>query len=140
MYFVLLAAAIAILAGVVAVAMGRGGEISRSRRDQPDHPPRVRSAADVARLQLPVGLLGYKVDVTDQALNAAARLIADQEAEIERLREQVWRLRPQPSQETRTAWQASGAQADAAVGDGSSEADDKVPSPDPVGGEPWLKP
>jgi hypothetical protein len=120
--------------------MGRGGEIVRSERDQPVHPPRIRSAADVARLRLPVGQLGYQEQATDQALNAAARLIAEQEAEIERLREEVWRLRPQRNQETGTERQDGGAQADAAVGGGTSKVADKVPSRDPVGGQPWLKP
>jgi hypothetical protein len=135
-YFVLLASALAILAGVVAVAKGRGGEIARSDRDLPVLPPRIRSARDLARLRLPIGLLGYAERATDDALDAAARLIAEQEAEIARLREEVWRLRPKRNQET-VADQVNGdAQADAAVGDRPSDAEDKTPSPDPVGGQP----
>ncbi len=136
MYFVLLASALAILAGVVAVARGWGGEIARSDRDLPVLPPRIRSARDVARLRLPIGLLGYQEQATDDALDAAARLIAEQEAEIARLREEVWRLRPQRIQETVADVVHGGAQAEAAAGDGPASAKDKTPSPDPVGGQP----
>jgi hypothetical protein len=135
-YFVLLAAAIAILVGVVAVAMGRGGEIARSERDLPGRPPRIRSATDVARLRLPVGLLGYQEQATDEALDAAARLIAEQEDEIARLREEVWRLQTQDRQETPADGQGGGAEGEAAVGEGPRSTQDKVPSPDPVG-QPW---
>ena len=71
---VLLTAAIAILAGVVVVAMGRGGEIARFDRDLPMTPPRVRGASDLALLQLPIGLFGYQEQATREALDAAARL------------------------------------------------------------------
>jgi hypothetical protein len=145
-YFVLLAAAIAILVGVVAVAMGRGGEIVRTRRDVPVRPPRIRSATDVARLRLPIGLLGYQEQATDEALDAAARLIADQEDEIARLREEVWRLRSQHSEDTLADGQGGGAagggtdggraEGGAAVGDGPLGKQDKVASADPVGGQP----
>jgi hypothetical protein len=91
-YLVLLTAAIAILAGVVVVAMGRGGEITRFDRDLPMTPPRVRDASDLALLQLPVGLFGYQEQATHEALDAAARLLAEQDAEIGRLREEVARL------------------------------------------------
>jgi hypothetical protein len=76
-YLVLLTAAIAILAGVVVVAMGRGGEID---------------ASDLALLQLPIGLFGYQEQATHEALDAAARLLAEQDAEIGRLRKEVERL------------------------------------------------
>ena len=132
MYFVLLAAAIAILVGVVAVAMGRGGEIARSQRDVPVRPPRIRSAADVARLRLPIGLLGYQEHATDEALDAAARLIADQEDEIARLRDEVWRLRSQHRHEVPP--DARGGDPDGDGPDGG--ADGKLANADPVGGQP----
>jgi hypothetical protein len=91
-YLVLLTAAIAILAGVVVVAMGRGGEIARFDRDLPMTPPRVRDASDLALLHLPIGLFGYQEQATHEALDAAARLLAEQDAEIGRLREEVARL------------------------------------------------
>lgn len=139
MYFVLLASALAILAGVVAVAMGRGGEMARSERDLPVRPPRIRSASDVARLRLPIGLLGYSEQATDEALDAAARLIAEQEAEIARLREEVWRLRPERNQEARADGPGGDGQAGSASSEGPSGAGHKVPSPDPVGGQPWSQ-
>jgi hypothetical protein len=129
-YFVLLAAAIAILAGVVVVAMGRGGEMAQARRDSPDRPPLVRTAADLAMLRLPVGLFGYQEEATDAALDAATRLIAEQQAEIARLRAEAWRLRPQ-----RDAAQETSAARDA-VDAGQAAGDAEVlPSPDPVGGQ-----
>src|SRR5215472_14018637 len=72
--FVLVTAAAAILAGVVVVAMGRGGELTLFHRDVPAARFRPRRAADVARLWLPTGL------------------IASQEAEIAYLRDEVCRL------------------------------------------------
>lgn len=92
MYFVLLAAAIAILAGVVAVAMGWGGELAASSRDLPPVSLWATSAADVAMLRLPAGVLGYQREATDQALYAISLLVSDRDAEIARLRDEVWRL------------------------------------------------
>jgi hypothetical protein len=50
--FVLLVVAILILAGVVAAAMGRGGELTLFYRDLPEQRFLLRSAADVAMLRL----------------------------------------------------------------------------------------
>ena len=100
MYFVLLAAALAILAGVVAVAMGSGGELAISRRDLPVIPPRIRAASDVARLRLPLGLFGYQAESADQVLDVLAGRLAEQEAEIARLRQEVQGL---GAQRTRSA-------------------------------------
>jgi hypothetical protein len=94
-YFVLLAAAIAILACVVAVAMGWGGEMSESRRDLPTLRLRARTAAEVARLRLPGSAFGYQREATDQALYAIAWLVAERDAEIADLRQELWRLRGQ---------------------------------------------
>jgi hypothetical protein len=94
-YLVLLAAAVAILAGVVAVAMGWGGEMAASTRDLPALRLRTRTAADVARLSLPVGAFGYQREATDEALHAIAGLVAARDAEIAGLREELWGLRAQ---------------------------------------------
>jgi hypothetical protein len=85
-YFVLLAAALAILGGVLAVAMGRGGEMAEFSPDRPATVIRVTSAADVVRLRLPLALLGYQQQAADEALHAAAVALAEREAEIARLR------------------------------------------------------
>jgi len=86
---VLLAAALAILAGVVAVAMGRGGEMAEFGPDRPATAIRLTSAADLAALRLPLGLLGYQQQAADEALRAAALALAGREAEVARLRAQL---------------------------------------------------
>jgi hypothetical protein len=96
-YFMLLAAAIAILVGVVVVAMGGGGEIARFHRDVPLVPPQISRAAEIRELRLPLGLFGYEAESADAALAAAARLLTEQDAEITRLRAEVWRLTAQPN-------------------------------------------
>ncbi len=68
-YFVLLAAAIAILARRGRRSRWAGAARSReSSRDLPVLSPRIRTAADIARLRLPVGLFGYQEQATDEAL------------------------------------------------------------------------
>jgi hypothetical protein len=79
--FVLLAAAAAILAGVVVTAMGRGGELTLFHRDLPAERFRLSSAADVAALRLPTGLFGYQEQATSDVLREIAGLLARQEAE-----------------------------------------------------------
>jgi hypothetical protein len=139
-YFVLLAAALAILAGVVVVAMGRGGEIAQSRRDVPVRPPRIRTAADIAMLRLPFGAFGYQEHATDEALDAAARLIAEQDAEIARLREELWRMRTERAADPRPGGKNSSPAAAEATHEAPDPGDDALPSPDPVGGQQWQKP
>jgi len=88
----LLAAAIAILAGVVAVAMGWGGEMAAASRDLPPFPLWVSTASDVAMMRLPADLFGYQREATDQALYAVSLLVADRDAEIALMRDEIWRL------------------------------------------------
>jgi hypothetical protein len=122
-YFVLLAAALAILAGVVVVAMGKGGEIAQSRRDLPLLPARIRTAADVTMLRLPLGLYGYAEDATDEALDAAARLIAEQNAEIARLRDELWRMRMHRSADPRPGLRSISSLAEQAPEDEAAPSD-----------------
>ena len=89
MYLVLLAAAAAILTGVVAVAMGWGGELAAWNRDLPAFPLLPRTAYDIATLRLPENLFGYQVEATDQVLAAISGLVADRDAEIARLRDEL---------------------------------------------------
>ena len=93
-YLVLLLAAAAILGGVVVVAMGRGGEIVAFRRDRPVELPAIRTPADIASLRLPIGLFGYQVRATADALTAMAHLLAERDYEIATLRGELWRLGP----------------------------------------------
>jgi hypothetical protein len=123
-YFVLFAAAIAILVGVVVVAMGRGGEIVRFHRDLPLVPPRISTAADVGTLRLPLALFGYQDEAADAALAAAARLLAEQDAEIAQLRARLLRLTVAPN-------------GDAAQDTAASEREE---TPDAVSGQPRPQP
>jgi hypothetical protein len=106
-YLVLLLAAGAILAGVVVVAMGRGGEMAVFRRDLPVAFAPIRTPADVARLRLPMAPVGYQVQATADALTMIAALLAERDHEIAVLRSQVWRLEsavePTDDQERHTA-------------------------------------
>src|ERR1022692_2549190 len=92
--FVLIIAAAAILGGVVAVAMGWGGEISLFARDIPEVSLRPRTPYDVAMLRLPAGLLGYQRQATDDALHEVAGLLADRDAEIARLADELSQFAP----------------------------------------------
>ena len=91
MYVVLLLAAGAILGGVVVVAMGRGGEMARFKRDMPAALRFPRTPAEVATQRLPLGPLGYQVQATEEALLAAANLLAQRDQEIAELRSKLWR-------------------------------------------------
>jgi hypothetical protein len=81
----MLTAAVAILAGVVAVVMGRGGEITLFARDLPAARFRLRTPSDVAMLRLPTGLFGFQEHATREALHEIASMLADRDAEIARL-------------------------------------------------------
>jgi hypothetical protein len=88
-YLVLLAAAAAILTGVVAVAMGWGGQQAVWSRDLPAFPLLPSTAYEIAALRLPENLFGYQVEATDEVLAAIAGLVADRDAEIARLRDEL---------------------------------------------------
>lgn len=91
-YLVLLLASGSILGGVVVVAMGRGGEMALFRRDLPVMLRRPRTPTEVATQRLPLGPIGYQVQATEEALIAAAHLLAERDREIAALRSEVWRL------------------------------------------------
>ncbi len=94
MYLVLLLAAAAIIAGVVVVAMGRGGELALVPRDLPLTATELRTPADVALVRLPLAPLGFQVQATTEALACAARLLAEREAELSALRGELRQFRP----------------------------------------------
>ncbi|HZC64611.1 MAG TPA: hypothetical protein VE464_23490 [Streptosporangiaceae bacterium] len=91
MPILLLLAAAVILAGVVSVAMGHGGEMAEFATDY--LPPDLVSAADVVLLRPPSALWGYNVQVTDEALNRIAQAITERDVEIAVLRQQLAELR-----------------------------------------------
>ncbi|HYK32223.1 MAG TPA: hypothetical protein VEV63_09685 [Streptosporangiaceae bacterium] len=93
MYVVLLLAAGAILGGVIVVAMGRGGEMVMFMRDLPVALHRPRTPGEVATQRLPLGPIGYQVQATEEALFAAANLLAERDHEIATLRSEIWLLR-----------------------------------------------
>ena len=72
---VLALAAVAVIAGVTVVAMGRGGELTEFAPDVPplDLPAAGQlSAVDFMALQLPVSLVGYHTQSVDETLNRVA--------------------------------------------------------------------
>jgi hypothetical protein len=83
---VLLIAAAGIVGGVLAVATGRGGEMAMFPRQLPAVPLALRTPADVAAVQLPHSVFGYQPEATSAVLNHLARLLAERDAEIARLR------------------------------------------------------
>ena len=90
----LLLAGVVILAGVVAVAMGRGGEMTEFATDcVPPTLDGVVTAADVAMLRPPSSLWGYNVPATDEALNRLAQALTERDVEIAVLRQQLAELR-----------------------------------------------
>jgi len=85
---VIVIAAIVILAGVVVVAMGRGGELARDRPAEPAATD-FRTWYDVAAYRPPAALLGYDPGATEHALTEIARVIADRDAQIDLLRRRL---------------------------------------------------
>jgi hypothetical protein len=89
-------AAVVILGGVVVVAMGRGGELSRERPELPARSD-FRTWSDVASYRPPPALLGYHAGATEHALSLIARTIAERDAEIDWLRNRLAEvIRPEP--------------------------------------------
>jgi hypothetical protein len=86
---VLLIVALAILCGVVVVAMGRGGELARQSADVRPLDGEIITAADVALLRPPAALWGYDMRSTDDALNMVARTVTERDVEIAILRRQI---------------------------------------------------
>ncbi len=91
MPILLLLAGLVILAGVVAVALGRGGEMAEFATDY--LAPDIVTAADVAMLRPPFTLWGYNTQLTDEALNQIAQVISERDVEIAVLRQQLAELR-----------------------------------------------
>jgi hypothetical protein len=89
---VLLIVAVAILCGVVVVAMGRGGELARPVADVRPVDGEIVTAADVALLRPPAALWGYDMRATEEALNMVARTVTERDVEIAILRRQIAEL------------------------------------------------
>jgi hypothetical protein len=85
---VIVIAALVILAGVVVVAMGRGGELARDRPPEPAVSD-FRTWYDVAAYRPPAALLGYNAAATEHALAEIAGAMAERDAEITVLRRRL---------------------------------------------------
>ena len=85
--------AVAIIGGIVAVALGHGGELAREAADEPVTD--FESWPDVAGYRPPGALLGYDARATQHALYRISRVIAERDAEIAWLRSRLHELQPE---------------------------------------------
>ncbi|WP_346110984.1 hypothetical protein [Nonomuraea maheshkhaliensis] len=95
MLVILAIAAIAILACVVLVSLGRGGELTEFPPDVPplDLPEAGQlTAVDFMALQLPVNLVGYHTQSVDETLRRAAGAISARDTRIAVLEQRVSEL------------------------------------------------
>ncbi|WP_157249521.1 hypothetical protein [Nonomuraea typhae] len=95
MLVVLAIAALAILACVVLVSLGKGGELTEFPPDVPplDLPePGQLTAVDFMALQLPVNLVGYHTQSVDETLRRAASAISERDTRIAVLEQRVSEL------------------------------------------------
>ena len=89
---VMLVAAAVVLAGVIAVAIGRGGELAFFQADYAPLKLDEVSATDVVLFRPPMALWGYSAQATDEALNRIADALTERDIEITALRQQVANL------------------------------------------------
>jgi hypothetical protein len=82
-------AVIVVLAVVVYIAMGRGGELSAERNDYVPLDLGPVSATDVVLLRPPTGLWGYNMEATDEALEQVAESIRERDVRIVALEQLV---------------------------------------------------
>ena len=82
-------AAVVIVAIVVFLAMGGGGELSGERQDYVPIDVGPVSATDVALLRPPMGLWGYNMQATDEALERVAESIRERDVRIVALEQLV---------------------------------------------------
>ncbi|WP_433366836.1 hypothetical protein [Streptosporangium sp. CA-115845] len=95
MLVVLALAAVAVIASVTVVAMGRGGELSEFAPDVPplDLPKGGQlGAVDFMALQLPVSLVGYHTQSVDEALSRVAGALSERDTRIAVLEQRVAEL------------------------------------------------
>jgi len=115
---VLILASAAILAGVVSVAIGRGGEMAEFAGDYPPcEADDLMTAADVALLRPPSALWGYNVQATDEALGRIAQVVTERDVEIAALRRQLAEQRAAEQRAGAAPAGAPPADADAASAD-----------------------
>jgi hypothetical protein len=86
---VLIITALVIVAAIVLVAAGRGGELSVERTDHAALDMGPVSATDVVLLRPPTALWGYNVQATDEALAQIADSIRERDVRIVALEQLV---------------------------------------------------
>ena len=90
---------VAVVAGAVLVARGRGGELSVEGNDYRELELGPVSATDIALLRPPMALWGYNMQATDEALDRIAASIRDRDVRIVALEQLVTDLsREHPAQ------------------------------------------
>ncbi|MER7127743.1 hypothetical protein [Streptosporangium saharense] len=141
MLVVLALAALAVIAAVVVVAMGRGGELARFAPDVPPlelPEPRRLGAADFLALQLPVSVVGYNTQSVDETLNRVVKALSERDTRIAVLEQQVAELlagRLQTRHDAGTAPPAMRDDLDDRTGDAAERPQEDVESGGPVEAE-----
>lgn len=82
-------AIVVVVAFVVYLARGRGGELSAERNDYVPLDLGPVSATDVALLRPPTGLWGYSMEATDEAMDRIAESIRERDVRIVALEQLV---------------------------------------------------
>ncbi|WP_285784285.1 hypothetical protein [Microbispora sp. NBRC 16548] len=109
MLVVLVIAGLAVIACVVMVSLGHGGEMAEF---PPDVPPLELPAAgqmtpaDLIALQLPIGLVGYSTQAVDETLHRVSVALGERDTRIAVLEQRVTELsyaRLQAREETKQA-------------------------------------
>jgi hypothetical protein len=88
---------VAVVAGAVLVARGRGGDLSVERNDYLELELGPVSATDIALLRPPMALWGYNMQATDEALDRIAASIRDRDVRIVALEQLVTDLSREPA-------------------------------------------
>jgi hypothetical protein len=88
---------VAVVAGAVLIARGRGGELSVERNDYLELQLGPVSATDIALLRPPMALWGYNMQATDEALDRIAASIRDRDVRIVALEQLVTDLSREPA-------------------------------------------
>jgi hypothetical protein len=86
---VMLLAVLAVLAGVVVVATGRGGEMSQESADYAPLDLGKVSATDVVLLRPPTTVWGYSMQITEEALEKIATAIRERDVRIIALEQRI---------------------------------------------------
>ncbi|WP_169948743.1 hypothetical protein [Microbispora sp. H11081] len=109
MLVVLVIAGLAVIACVVMVSLGHGGEMAEFPPDTPplDLPAAAQvTSADLIALQLPIGLVGYSTQAVDETLHRVSVALGERDTRIAVLEQRVAELsyaRSQPRREPRRA-------------------------------------